>query len=187
MHLRFFALLGFIAMGSAACGFHMRGAGLDSTESFYVEGIAYSDPLVADLTQITSTAGGQISSSLAKASAIIHIHKATYSRRGMSLSQFGQTTMYELSYRVVYDIREKSGEILIPQRDLDVVRQYYNSQTMPLAQAQEEGVMQQEMRMEAAQSLLRQTINAVERTKLQPQQKEQQQQQPQPQPQPQKQ
>jgi LPS-assembly lipoprotein len=172
MHLRSFALLGLIAIGSASCGFHLRGAGLDSTQSFYVEGIAYSDPFVADLTQVTSTAGGQITSSLANAAAIIHIHKIWYLRRGMSLSQFGQTTMYELSYRVAYDIREKSGEILIPQRDLQVVRQYYNSQTMPLAQAQEEGVIVQEMHMEAAQSLLRQTINAVERSKLKQPQKQ---------------
>ncbi|WP_228124831.1 LPS-assembly lipoprotein LptE [Candidatus Methylospira mobilis] len=161
-------LLLLIAVAGASCGFHLRNAGLNSTQSFYVEGMPYSDPLVLDITKVTATAGGQVTANLAKADGVIHIHRAVANRRGMTLSQFGQTTMYELSYRVVYDIRSKSGEILVPQRDLEVVRDYYNSQTSPLSQAQEEGVIQQEMRVEAAQLLIRQTINALDRKKSQP-------------------
>lgn len=142
----------------------MRNPGLAASQNFYVEGIAYNDPFVADLTSVTAIAGGQIASSPANAAGTIHVFKTAMSKRGMSLSQFGQTTMFELTYRVVYDIREKTGEVLVPERDLEVVRQYYNSQTMPLAQSQEEGVIQQEMRMEAAQALLRQTITALKRS-----------------------
>jgi len=167
MRLSSSALIVLISMACASCGFHLRNAGLNSTQSFYIEGLPYSDPFLVDITKVTVTAGGQVTANLAKADGIIHIHRASSQRRGMTLSQFGQTTMYELSYRVVYDIRSKAGEILVPQRDLEVVRDYYNSQTMPMAQAQEESVIQQEMRMEAAQSLIRQTINALDHKKSQ--------------------
>jgi LPS-assembly lipoprotein len=51
--------------------------------------------------------------------------------------------------------------VLLPRQDIEVRRDYFNDQTLPLAQVAEEGVMRVEMQKEAAQALLRRTISAL--------------------------
>jgi len=77
------------------------------------------------------------------------------------LSRAGRSVMYDLSYRVVYDVRTPKGEVLLPRQEIETKRDYFNDQTLPLGQAEEEGLIRQELEKEAAQALLRRAVFAL--------------------------
>ncbi len=60
--------------------------------------------------------------------------------------------------RVLYEVQNPKGDILIPEKELLVRREYFNTQGSPLGQGLEEAQMRTEMEKEAAQTLLRQVV-----------------------------
>ena len=66
--------------------------------------------------------------------------------------------MFDLTFRVIYEVQTPKGDILIPEKELLVRREYFNTQGSPLGQGLEEVQIRSEMEMEAAQTLLRQVV-----------------------------
>jgi outer membrane lipopolysaccharide assembly protein LptE/RlpB len=66
--------------------------------------------------------------------------------------------MFDLTFRVIYEVQNPKGDILIPEKELMVRREYFNTQGSPLGQGLEEVQIRSEMEMEAAQTLLRQVV-----------------------------
>ncbi|MBS1213874.1 MAG: hypothetical protein H6R26_2491 [Proteobacteria bacterium] len=146
----------------AACGFHLRGSGGPTfSQGILLQGIESGNPLWGDFNSALTLAGGRLVRSEEQAAGIVHVYRAYHSRRSLTLSRFGRSTEFDLFYRIVYDVRSPSGEVLLPRQDIEVRRDYFNDQTLPLAQVAEEGVMRAEMQKEAAQALLRRTITAL--------------------------
>jgi LPS-assembly lipoprotein len=50
---------------------------------------------------------------------------------------------------------------LLPRQEIETKRDYFNDQTLPLGQAEEEGLIRQELEKEAAQALLRRAVFAL--------------------------
>ncbi|HYE35935.1 LPS assembly lipoprotein LptE [Methylocaldum sp.] len=151
------AVLAIFAAMLSGCGFHLRGA-LPSdmiAKTIYVDGLGRGDPFLQEFSQILSYSGGSIAASPSQAGAIIHIVKARQNRRPIGLSKQGRANLFDLSYRVVYDVTTPQGEVLLPRQELELRRDYFNDQTSPLSQTQEEIQIQQEMQREAAQLLFR--------------------------------
>jgi LPS-assembly lipoprotein len=58
--------------------------------------------------------------------------------------------------------------VLIPEQELDIRREYFNTQSSPLGQVSEEALMRTEMEREAAQTLLRRTIFSLREKQQKP-------------------
>jgi LPS-assembly lipoprotein len=155
------------ALALAACGWHLRGElpGTVSEKTLFVTGLGPKSPFYGDFVQTLSYSGGTLAQAPAKASAVIHIASAQHIRRPITLSQQGRANTFDLSFRVVYDVRTPGGEILIPKQELEVRRDYFNDQISPLGQGEEEAMYRVEMQKEAAQSLLRRIIYSLRQRK----------------------
>ncbi|MBP1149714.1 MULTISPECIES: LPS-assembly lipoprotein LptE [Methylocaldum] len=159
------AVSAIFALLLSACGFHLRGS-LPATmvaKTFYIDGLGRGDLFVQEFSQILSYSGGNLAAAPSQAGAVIHIVQARQDRRPIGLSKQGRANLFDLSYRVVYEVSTPQGEILLPRQELELKRDYFNDQTSPLSQTQEEYQIQQEMQREAAQLLFRRVAYALSR------------------------
>lgn len=143
-----------------ACGFHIRGElpGTQKEKTVFITGLSKSNPLYINLAQDVASGGGIMASKPADASAVINVVRAIHLRRPITLSAAGRANMFDLTFRVVYDVHNPKGDVLIPEQELDVRREYFNTQGSPLGQGYEEVQMREEMEKEAARTLLRQVV-----------------------------
>ncbi len=162
-----FAVVLVACLALAGCGFHLRGSegGEKLAQKLYFTGPAASGTTFVGVfgTALTGV-GGNIVSSPAAATGIVFLYQANYQRRSISVSRTGLASGYDLSYRVVYDVRSPKGEVLQPRKEFDLRRDYYNDQTLPLAQLAEEAQIREELEKDAAQSLLRQVVLVLRKT-----------------------
>ncbi|HUL13002.1 MAG TPA: LPS assembly lipoprotein LptE [Methylococcaceae bacterium] len=154
-------ILAAVCLSLAACGFHLRGSGPGIAQKLYLEGLGPGDSFVGTFGNAMSLAGGKVVPEAGQAGGVIHIYKASHFRRYLALSRAGRSVLYDLSYRVVYDVRTPKGEVLLPRQEIETKRDYFNDQTLPLGQAEEEGLIRQELEKEAAQALLRRAVFAL--------------------------
>ncbi len=150
----------------SGCGFHLRGSGGGTSfaQRLYIEGPGAAGSFLSVFDSAVTTVGGRIVATPAEASGIIHLYKAAYTRQSITLSRTGRATGFDLIYRIVYDVRSPKGEVLQPRKEFEVKRDYYNDQTLPLAQLSEESQIRSELENEAAQSLLRRVVNRLKQT-----------------------
>lgn len=156
-----------IAVFLSACGYHLRGDDSQLAKSFYLEGLPASDPFWGVLDNALLLTGGKRVTSLATAAGIIHLYRATHQRRSITLGSQGRATEFDLTYRIVFDIRTTKGEIVLPRQELEVKRDYFNDQSLPLAQGEEESLIKQELEKEATTALLRRAGYAIKRSPAQ--------------------
>lgn len=149
----------------SGCGFHLRGSEGDTSfaQKFYVEG-AVGTFLGAFNAAVTGT-GGAIVGNAAESSAVIRLYRASYQRQPITLNRTGRATAFDLSYRIVYELRGPKGEILQARKEFEIKRDYFNDQSLPLAQLAEEGQIREELEKDAAQSLLRRVVTLLKRTR----------------------
>jgi len=147
----------------SACGFHLRGSdsGNALAQKLYIEGPGSGGTFLGVFGTALTDVGGSIVGNPAAASGVIHLYRANYQRQPITLSRTGLATGYDLSYRVVYEVRTPKGEVLQPRKEFEIKRDYFNDQTLPLAQLSEEGLIREEIEKEAAQSLLRRVVNLL--------------------------
>ena len=149
----------------SACGFHLRGSGGDTSfaQNLYVEGPGASGSFLSTFSSSLTGAGGNVAGAAATSTAVVRLYKASYIRQPITLSRTGRATGFDLIYRVSYDVRTPKGEVVQPRKEFEAKREYFNDQTLPLAQLAEEGQIREELEKEAAQTLLRRVVNALKR------------------------
>ena len=149
-----------LLIASAGCGYHLRGdiPGTAQEKTLLITGVSKTNPLYVAFVQDLASRGGTMATQSASASAIINVIRAYHIRRPITLSAAGRANMFDLTFRVVYEVQSPKGEILIPEKELMVRREYFNTQGSPLGQGYEEVQMRSEMEKEASQTLLRQVV-----------------------------
>ena len=162
----------FVLMAIAGCGFHLRGSkvggGVDNAfaQRLYLEGPAsHTGFATVFVTALTAVGGKQVFDP-AESNAIIHMYQATFRRQSITLSNAGKANGFDLSYRISYDVRSPKGVVLQERKEFEVKRDYYNDQTLPLAQQAEESQISEALVNEAAQSLLRRVVGDIKRTSV---------------------
>jgi LPS-assembly lipoprotein len=160
---RYAAMAMFVLMALSGCGFHLRCSGGDTSfaQRIYMEGPGVKSGFVGVFGTALTSAGGSFVGTPAESTGIVHLYRATFQRQPITLSQTGRATGFDLSYRIVYDVRSPKGEVLQSRKEFEVKRDYYNDQTLPLAQQAEEGQISEALSNEAAQSLLRRVVNSL--------------------------
>lgn len=156
-------LLMLLLTGVGGCGFHLRGEvpGSIRDKTIMVTGMTQGGVYgnyVAHLNAI----GGRITKKTSDAVAIVNIASVKHIRRPITLSSIGRANMFDLTFRVIYDIKGPKGNTLVPEREISIRREYFNTQTEPLSQSLEEGLIRAEMEKEAALILMRQSIKVIQ-------------------------
>lgn len=159
------AAVGLAALSLAGCGFHLRGEipGTAESKTLFISGISTRNSFYGDIAQVLSYSGGTLATAPAKAGAVVNVTLARHERRALTLSGQGRANTFDLTFRVVYDVRSPKGDILVPQQEMEVRRDYFNDQSSPLGQGEEEALMRVEMEKEAAQTLLRRVVYTLNR------------------------
>ncbi len=167
-YARFAILALFASLALAGCGFHLRGSSANGEEGknsfaqrLYLEGPGAHTGFASVFATALVAAGGKQVFEPVDSTAIIHMYQATFKRQSITLSNTGRATGFDLSYRISYDVRNPKGVVLQPRKEFEVKRDYYNDQTLPLAQQAEEGQINEALAIEAAQSLLRRVVNDI--------------------------
>lgn len=151
-----------LALVNAGCGFHLRGSGPAAANSnLYLEGMANQAGFEPVFDRAVELAGGKSVSSIAKASGVIHVYQLLTQRRPLTLGAFGRANEFDLIYRLIFDIRSPKGEIISPRQEIELHRDYYNDQSVPLEQNEEEGLIRVEMQNEIANALVRRANYAI--------------------------
>jgi len=148
----------------SGCGFHLRGSEGDQSfaQNLYFDGPGVSgNTFVGVFGTALTGVGGNIVSSPVTSNAVVYLYRAAYRRQAITLSKIGRATGFDLNYRVVYEVRSPKGEVLQPRKEFEIKRDYYNDQTLPLAQLAEETQIREEIEKEAAQALLRRVVNVL--------------------------
>lgn len=147
------------------CGFHLRGTqpGDGVSQRLYIEspGATRVGMRIRDIAALTGTT---LTRKPNEASAIIHILKEKDERRIMSLNLGGRGNLFDLSTRVLYELRAPNGEVILPAQELEVQREYFNNQLSPIGQGEEESQLRSEMEREAAESLIRRVLIELRRS-----------------------
>ena len=147
----------------SGCGFHMRGQvpGTEKDKTVMVTGMT-TGSVYANYAGHLNNIGGKITKKPSEAVAVLNIVSTKHIRRPITLSSIGRANMFDLTFRVIYDIKSPKGEVLVPEREISIRREYFNTQTEPLSQSMEEGLIRSEMEKEASLVLLRQTIRIIQ-------------------------
>jgi LPS-assembly lipoprotein len=145
----------------AGCGFHLRGTDADlAAGNLYLEG-PDSEVIAGDFAVAVKSAGGNKANSMAKARGVIHVYQLFRQTRSLTLGRYGRTNEYDLIFRLAYDVRNAKGEVIGPRQEIELHRDYYNDQSLPLSKDEEENMIRADMLKEIAQTLVRRTVYAL--------------------------
>ena len=139
-----------------ACGYQLRGVGLDLADAgrIYVQIPEASTELALIINQTLKTAGVQFASDTETAHWVLRVHHERKSRRTAIMGPDGRPLEYELHYAL--DTSLLDDERVQFRRQIDLFRQYRLDPGKALSQDAEEATLEQEMRKEAVLHLVRQ-------------------------------
>ncbi|BCX87930.1 LPS-assembly lipoprotein [Methylomarinovum tepidoasis] len=148
----------------AGCGFHLRGAVELPPDKRVValQGIGLDHPFARDLAMFLALVEGRLTGDPSQAGSVVVIHGIDQRRRVVSLDEHGKAIEFELIYKVRFEARTADGKPLLPLQTITLRRIYLNTQLQAIGKAEEESLIREEMRREAARTLLRRLQRALE-------------------------
>ena len=156
MNRNYGLLLGFAFLISA-CGFHLRGSTDAALElpMVYVQSQG-ADALAAEIIQRLNDAGVSTTKNREDAELLVKVRNESFDRRVLAVSaQTGKVEEYQLGYRVNLSVARSDGNVLIKDQQIGVVKDLTFDGTDVLGKFNEAGVVDDDMRREAATLILR--------------------------------
>ncbi len=146
------------------CGFHLRGAVQlpPDKRAVALQGLSLDHPFARDLAMFLALVEGRLTADPAQAGSVIVVHGIDQRRRVVSLDEHGKAIEFELIYQVRFEARTPDGKPLLPPQRITLRRIYLNTQLQAIGKAEEESLIREEMRREAARTLLRRLQRALE-------------------------
>ena len=152
---RFLLLFLLTASLVSGCGFQLRGT-ISLPDSIRQVSIASPDLRLKDIIADSLEANNvTVVSNPTATSAHIKIDRADIAREVKTLDERGKSTGYILILRVSYSVVDSAGEPLIKPTNTAARRDYNFDAEQLLSATREEELYHDEMREEAAQSILR--------------------------------
>jgi LPS-assembly lipoprotein len=144
-----------VAVGAAACGFHLRGDASYAFPSVYVQSTA-PQPIVADIRRALDASSGTKQVDSAKDAAVtLDIANVSDDKTVLSLSSGGRVREYQLTKRVSFSLRDKDGRDWMPAGEIVIRRSYTFNESEVLAREHEETRILREMQSDAVQQIVR--------------------------------
>ncbi|MEX1032102.1 MAG: LPS assembly lipoprotein LptE [Cellvibrionaceae bacterium] len=141
----------------SACGWHLRGTlalpeGLDTV---YLNDQAGAEVLSRTMEELLTANQVKVATGHSNAQLVINILDYREDRRVVSIGGNTLVTEYELIARAIYSLEDGQGNVLLPSAEASVIRSYEFDENNVLGKAEEERLIQQEMRRELAQQIIR--------------------------------
>ena len=145
----------------SACGFQLRGSGGQYTLPFdkiYI-GLPESSPLAIDLKRnIRSNGATLIAPDAASADGIVDVLTDPEKTRGktiLSLNANGRVSQYQLSYNIVFKVRDNQGHELLAPTSITLTRPLDFNDAQRLAKETEEALLYRDMEKDLVQQMVR--------------------------------
>ena len=138
-----------------ACGFQLRGSGVDATISEAVYIVADSRAQVSrEVRAALKNSGANLVENRANADILLTIIREETGRRTLSVGSDTRIRDIGLDYAVWFSIQRASSDEAAPENELRVRREYNYDSTGVLGNSDEEAVLYNEMRRELARRIL---------------------------------
>lgn len=149
-------MLAVLTLVLAACGFGLRESRplAEALLSVSIEAVNPDSLLVADLERELQSAGTTLRPAGASGSAQLRIPTDSAERRVVSLDQRAKVGEYEIVYRVVYEVLDAEGKVLVPPTTLQLARAYAFDEQQAIGAAQEEDMIRSELRRELVRMIM---------------------------------
>lgn len=142
------------------CGFRPRGT-LNLPADLRIVHIQAPDVIASEIEVFLDGEEVTISPSPDKADVTIAVTSERYDRRVTAVDpNTGKESEFEIVYIVDYNVRRKDGTMLVGPTGLKVRRDYVFDPSTVLGDSNEESVLREEMRVDAAYSIVR-TLEAA--------------------------
>lgn len=155
MSLRLAVVL--VAAILSACGWHLRGSIVlpDNIQSVYIDNQASDPALLEELERLLTVNDVVISETATGADLVINLLDFAENRRVNSLNSNTIVREYELISEAEYEIKNAAGEILLEPNVAQLSRIYTFDQNAVVSAAEEQQIIQEELRLELAQQIVR--------------------------------
>ena len=143
----------FIALTFPSCGFQLRGVTELSFKHLYIQGAPLS--ISREFKQSLKTNGIQVVESKDTADLMIEFLNEVSEKKILSLSGTGVVREFELNYQVSFRIREPNNPLWRAPQTVQNRRDYSYNDNDLLGKADEEGMLNNDMRKDAVREIMR--------------------------------
>ncbi|WP_374347665.1 LPS assembly lipoprotein LptE [Chitinimonas sp.] len=144
-----------LALLTTACGFHLRGVGGESSFPFASLRVAVAAGGVGDIIQRQLSLQPTLRLVPADpADALLTIEERPLDKQILTVNRYGRASEYQLNYRVRFALSVQGREWIYPTV-LTLHRDYAFNESNPLGTEAEEALLMRDMRLDAAQQIIR--------------------------------
>jgi len=154
MNRRIF-LAAFPAVLVAGCGFQLRRLEGIPFASLYVDAPPNSAVAQHIIASLKANKATRLAASASEAEAVLKIHSETRSKSILSLSGAGRVTEYRLGLNVSYTVTGRNDRALAVPEVIELIRDLTYDDSLLLAKAAEEGLLNRDMEDDATRRILR--------------------------------
>ena len=140
----------------AACGFRPR-ASLALADDIGPVKVVTADPyseMAQGLSVALERAGAQPAVE-GEPSATLRVRGESMRTRPLSVDSTARVREYETIYRLLFDLRDAKGKVLVPEQALELRREYTYDATAQIGSPAEQELIQQELRRDMQAAILR--------------------------------
>ena len=141
----------------SACGWHLRGSvGADlNIDNVYVSADNVHGGLASDLRRALTASKVQLAPDSGSAQYQIRLSNERRDRRTVSVGNEALASEYELTLSVVYQISDRANAVLAPASEAMALRSYSFDRNAVVAIAEEEKLIERELRANLVQQIIR--------------------------------
>jgi LPS-assembly lipoprotein len=146
-----------VILAAPGCGFHFRGTRSVELQvaKVFVESQA-ADQISAEVKRQLDYSGVALASELGTADAIVRLGNERFDRRVLSVDpRTGKVREFELGYAVDLNVTHRDGRSLIGPDTITLLRDHVFDETAAISEFEEENLLREEMRKDAAEAILR--------------------------------
>ena len=157
-----FLLLGWALLLAGCGGWYLRGAVPlpAQLERTHVDGASGTAAMQQALRRGLEGAGATVVESRDRATAQLRVVETEEEQRTLAVGADGRATEYELRFVVVFEVRDRHGDVLVPEERMVQGRELQFEADNPLGSGREAERLQDEMRQALSTAVLRR-INAL--------------------------
>jgi len=152
----FYIFVLLLITGLTACGFQLRGQVKvpGHMQPLYIQSGANAI-LTRELRNSLLEAGVQLTDNVDQAKTVLRVYREEMYRRILSVGNQATARQYESVYELSYKMILPKGKVLIPESQILLRRDYSFDEKITLGKEREEHNLQQEMQLQAVQTILR--------------------------------
>lgn len=146
-----------LALAMVGCGFYLRGSKPTALQGYklFVQS-QRADPITAEIRTQLGYSGVSLAANPGSADAVVTLSGERSDERVLSVDpRTGKAREYELGYQVDVTVTRSDGTLLSPRQTVDLTRDLTFDETSVLGKFGEEALLREEMRKDAAQTILR--------------------------------